>query len=259
MSVEACCTCAALLSSLPCEEKSEKQNGDNIRRLECCNRVICARCLTKNPRFSTYCPFCQVSIVPSSLPQGLRDPPEYSPPVGGMHTTCDGQPPPYSVQNPSTLPPEKAIKHNEAQDVLHFVDPNNDSITSLSLSYGVPAEILRRTNGLFADHLLAARRTLLIPAEYYKGGVSLSPRPLEGEEEEIRKGKVRKFMVGCKVAEYDVALLYLQQAEYDLEQAMEAFKADERWEREHPLDIEGKGRRKGKEKSQSSFIGRIFS
>lgn len=89
----------------------------------------------------------------------------------------------------------------DAPDVLHFVDPNNDSITNLSLRYGVPADILRKTNGLFADHLLAARRTLLIPGEYYKGGVSLSPRPLEGEEEEIRKGKVRKFMVGCKVAE----------------------------------------------------------
>jgi hypothetical protein len=54
---------------------------------------------------------------------------------------------------------------------------------------------------MFADHLLAARRTILIPGEYYKGGVSLSPRPLEGEEEEIKKTKLRKFMVGCKVAE----------------------------------------------------------
>jgi hypothetical protein len=41
----------------------------------------------------------------------------------------------------------------------------------------------------------------LIPREYYKGGISLSPCPLEGEEEEARKGKVRKWMVACKVAE----------------------------------------------------------
>jgi hypothetical protein len=49
--------------------------------------------------------------------------------------------------------------------------------------------------------LLAARRTVLIPGAYYKGGVSLSPRPLEGEEEEIKKTRLRKFMVRCKVAE----------------------------------------------------------
>lgn len=86
-------------------------------------------------------------------------------------------------------------------DVLHFVDPNNDSILSLSVRYGVPADVLRRTNKMYADHLLAARRTVLIPGTHYKGGVSLSPRPLEGEEEEIKKTKLRKFMVGCKLAE----------------------------------------------------------
>jgi hypothetical protein len=43
---------------------------------------------------------------------------------------------------------------------------------------------------------------LLIPGEFYKGNVSLSPRPVEGEEEEIRKGKVRRFMVSTKVSEY---------------------------------------------------------
>lgn len=197
MSFEACCTCASLLSPLRHYEPT-----DYKRRLECCNRLICARCLKKHPRFSTYCPFCQVSIVPSSLPQGLRDPPEYSPPAQGTQTTRDEEPPPYSAHNTAEKLPEKSSKtEDQAQDVLHFVDPNKDSITSLSLSYGVPVDVLKRTNGLFADHLLAARRTILIPAEYYKGGVSLSPRPLEGEEEEIRKVKVRKFMVGCKVSE----------------------------------------------------------
>jgi hypothetical protein len=99
-------------------------------------------------------------------------------------------------------PPEKSKANGEdAPDVLHFVDQNNDSVRSLSLRYGVPADALRRTNNLFADHLLAARRTILIPGEYYKGGVSLSPRPLEGEEEEIKKTKLRKFMVKCKVSE----------------------------------------------------------
>jgi len=87
------------------------------------------------------------------------------------------------------------------EDVLHFLDPSLDTIPSLSIRYGVPQNALRRTNVLFADHLLAARKTVLIPGEYYKGGISLSPQPLQSEEEEIRKAKVRRWMVACKVAE----------------------------------------------------------
>ena len=114
--------------------------------------------------------------------------------------------PPYTEYNALQPPPEKSRDSDSAPDVLHFVDQNNDSIASLSLAYGVPPDALRRANKMFADHLLAARRTVLIPGEYYKGGVSLSPRPLEGEEEEIKKTKLRKFMVGCKVAEYVLPL-----------------------------------------------------
>jgi hypothetical protein len=47
---------------------------------------------------------------------------------------------------------------------------------------------------------------LIIPGEFYKGGVSLSPRPVEGEEEERRKGIVRRWMVACKVSEYVFSL-----------------------------------------------------
>ena len=62
--------------------------------------------------------------------------------------------------------------------------------------------MLRRANNLTSDHLLMARRTVIIPGDYYKGGVSLSPRPVEGEDEERRKAAVRRWMVACKVSEY---------------------------------------------------------
>jgi LysM repeat protein len=206
MSSEACCTCATLLSSIPptYDEKTEKPTVHE-RRLECCSRAICARCTTDNPRFATYCPFCQVSTDPSPLPQGLRDPPAYSPPadthgISWAPPSLDDRPPPYSEGG--AVQPVAEKPGSSGQDVLHFIDPVNDSINTLSIRYGVPAAALRRTNGLYSDHLLAARRTILIPGEYYKGGVSLSPRPLEGEEEEARKSKVRKWMVACKVAEY---------------------------------------------------------
>ena len=48
---------------------------------------------------------------------------------------------------------------------------------------------------------------------------------------------------------YDVALLYLEQASYNLEQAITAYKADEDWEKTHSLEAAKKGKAK---ESQSS-------
>lgn len=43
---------------------------------------------------------------------------------------------------------------------------------------------------------------------------------------------------------YDAALSYLKLADYDLDTAILAFKDDERWEKEHPLEGGTKGRGK---------------
>ena len=107
----------------------------------------------------------------------------------------------FDFDKPKPNENDDKLTNESAEDVLHFLDPAHDTILSLSLRYGVPKEVLRRTNSLFADHLLAARRTILIPGHFYRGGISLSPQPIEGEEEEIRKAKVRRWMVACKVAE----------------------------------------------------------
>jgi hypothetical protein len=98
----------------------------------------------------------------------------------------------------------------------------------------VPTAVLRRKNNITSDHLLLGRRTVIIPGEYYKGGISLSPRPVEGEEEELRKGKIRRFMVACKASDYDMAVLYLEQTGYDLNTAIDAYIADDEWETTHP-------------------------
>ena len=146
--------------------------------------------------------------MPSSLPQGLRDPPAYSSleteSVSARSTSDDeALPPPYQAGNYSrngNTSDEKGGAAAPAEDVLHFVAPG-DSMRSLALAYDVPVAALRKTNNIYSDHLIQARKTLLIPGEYYKGGVSLSPTPLESEEEEIKKNKVRRWMVACKVAE----------------------------------------------------------
>ena len=51
---------------------------------------------------------------------------------------------------------------------------------------------------------------------------------------------------------YDIALLYLRQANYSLDLAIESYLADEKWEKEHPIE----GTSKGKSRAQTS--GRKF-
>lgn len=173
---------------------------------------IFPHCSIQSPQINTLQgPFCQVSTTPSPLPQGLRGPPSYSPSSSSSKPSPipNELPPSYSedlpsyasLTEPQTPLPEKP-QHRQAEDVLHFLNHEQDTLTSLSFRYGVPIAVLRRSNNLTSDHLLLARRTIIIPSEYYKGGISLSPRPIEGEDEERRKAIVRRWMVTCKVSEY---------------------------------------------------------
>jgi hypothetical protein len=234
-----------------------------------------------NPRFEKYCPYCQISTAPSYLPPGgLKEPPSYNAAVGPVEDDA-APPPPYSHDSAPSRPQrplsaarsssptdEKAAlsasagnrgEQPTAPDTLHFLDHERDTIPSLSLRYNVPASVLRRANHLASDHLLAARRTLIIPGSHYQEGVSLSPRPVEGEEEETRKGKIRRWMVACKVPDYDVALFYLQQADYDLDGAVQKYLDDERWEREHPLEPISQTRGMGKGKGKAPGPGQARS
>ncbi|OAA48304.1 Peptidoglycan-binding lysin domain protein [Beauveria brongniartii RCEF 3172] len=247
--MEACSTCATILTPEDGKQLSEKPPPDQ-RRVPCCDRIICGECIVvritdapsilgtlytnntdpqNNARFATYCPYCQISSEPNPLPQGLKAPPAYhidarrqrQPPP--PPPPCD--PPPYSARNSAEN--EKA---GGADDTLHFLNHEHDSILSLSLRYGVPQDALRRANKIHSDHLLLARKTVLIPGAFYKAGVSLSPRPVEGEAEELRKSKIRRIMTACKLVDYGVAQLYLEQAGYNLERAVDTYFEDEAWE-----------------------------
>lgn len=267
---EACCTCATLLSKTMgvnaislTSEKPLSDHQDLNRRLDCCSRTICADCILKNPRFLTYCPYCQTSgrAFSSTSPSTSRrihmditlnlEPPPYSP----CPPPDPGLPPPAYSHSPS-LPREKEKEVPPQEDTLHFLSPN-DTIPSLSLTYNVPPHVLRAHNNLPSDQLLPARRTVLIPASFHKSGISHSPRPVEGEEEELRKSKIRRWMVACKEHNYDVAVLYLQQAGYDLDEAVARYTDDERWERENPLQAGGKitkNMNKNKIKTRKGFL-----
>ncbi|KAK4216100.1 hypothetical protein QBC37DRAFT_280265 [Rhypophila decipiens] len=250
MDQTACCTCATLLSQTPrvapSSSSSEKQRPlpDN-RPLDCCGRVICGSCIHKNPRFDTYCPYCQTSSssTPASFTPRVKEPPSYEDissvkppsPVG----PGNDEPPPYTTEITSSSSSSDQDE-NEDEPILHFLNHPNDTIQSLSLRYSIPAQTLRSFNRLSSDHLLLARQTILIPKSQMKMK-SLSPAPVNGEEEQIRKNKIRRWMVTCKVHDYDVAVLYLEQAGYDIEAATEAYFADEAWERDHPFPAAGQG------------------
>ncbi|TWU73637.1 hypothetical protein ED733_003132 [Metarhizium rileyi] len=143
-------------------------------------------------------------------------------------------PPPYTLLDLGQHDLRNVDHDDEKTTVdgtLHFLNHDHDNITSLSFRYGVPAAALRRANNITSDHLLQGRKTILIPGEYYKGGLSLSPTPIDGEDEELRKSKIRRFMTSCKVFDYNVAQLYLEQSGYDLSASVQAYYSDENWER----------------------------
>jgi hypothetical protein len=232
--VEACCTCATLLSDtkVPYDTESEKPICLD-QRLDCCNRTICATCQYKNPRFQTYCPFCQISSKPTALPKaGLRLPPSYA-----STSTILGEDLPPSYASVAALS-ANGSKPPETEDVVHFLDAE-DTMPSLSLAYGVPLPVLRAHNKVHSDQLLVARKWVLVPKSHYSGPpLSNPPDP----EEEERKNKLRRWMVATKCADYDVATLYLKGSDYNLGISIEAFKADERWEKDHPMKGKGKPR-----------------
>lgn len=220
----------------------------------------------KNPRFASYCPYCQIASNPlNPLPLGgLREPPSYdfatskasSP--SSRHTGGNGPPPYTTTAAAPSLDNEKHTNTNSSpttpgqQDAIHFLAPD-DTLLSLSLRYGIPAQHLRAHNRLpaGADHLLAARRTLRIPPSPGPGQsssavvVSLSPQPVEGEAEVERKARIRRWMVACKCADYEVAELYLAQSGGEVDAAVERFVADGEWERRNPLQVGGKGKGRG--------------
>lgn len=56
------------------------------------------------------------------------------------------------------------------------------------------------------------------------------------------------------VFRYDVAQLYLEQHDYDLDGAVEAYQDDEKWEKEHPLQ-DGKGKMSARTVGKRRFVG----
>ncbi|OAL19644.1 hypothetical protein AYO20_11619 [Fonsecaea nubica] len=252
---DSCCTCATLLSDakVPYDPRSEKSLFHH-RQLDCCSRFICATCQYKNPRFQAYCPFCQISSGPSALPrEGLRLPPSYSTTATSRGSRRAESPPPSYDDSigPSRTTEQSTGPPADTDDTVHFVG-SEDSLQSLSLAYKVPLQVLRRHNNLYSDQLLAARKWILIPRSHYTGPPLSTPPDAEEEE---RKTKLRRWMIATKCANYNVAQLYLKGSDFNLELAVEAFRADEEWEKNNPL--KGKAKSGGRHRISHGTSGSI--
>lgn len=64
-------------------------------------------------------------------------------------------------------------------------------------------------------------------------------------------------MVATKCAEYNMAQLYLKGSHWDLNMAIEAFEADEQWEKDHPMAGKGKHKDQRKRSFGSSLVGQL--
>ena len=253
---QTCCTCALPLPASPTLDLKTEKPLPSPRTLPCCSRIICSRCQHTNPRFTTYCPFCQISTGLSSLPsEGLRLPPSYNQTETSLRSLRDFPPAYESIASR----PDRSTSHSEpprdTPDTVHHLSADH-TLQSLSLAYNVPVPVLRQHNRITSDSLLSAHKWLLIPSSYYQGpSLSTPPDP----EEEERKNKLRRFMVATKCPEYNVAQLYLKGSDWDLEIAIESFKEDERWEKEHPIKNgeNDKGKSKRRIGGSGSLVGQL--
>ncbi|KAK6506108.1 hypothetical protein TWF506_011029 [Arthrobotrys conoides] len=248
----ACSTCQTLLHKISlsrAQELNEKQPSLDEKntekpvsphrhyKSECCGRYVCFICISKNPRFITYCPFCPIKRpqINQETDAGIElEPPSYT------LNNIPPSPPPYSTDPVETI--------NSSESLIHYLLPN-DSVTSISFQYSIPSHVIRSHNRLYSDTLLAGRNYILIPRNRYSG-LSLSPNPVQSEEENVLK----RFQIRTKCVEYDIAKVYLDEAGWDLEKAIEKWAADELWEASNG-DMSSKVRAGKARSSKTGSIG----
>lgn len=229
-----CCTCAGFL--IPMEFQSElylDKLAETSRQFECCGRYICGRCIHSNPRFLKYCPFCQTSTRSSLSFRQL--PPSYSPSIpqghGNVELSSGCSSPPSYKPIASELPVTKVAS---SKGVIHYLR-TTDTILSLSILYKMDPVTIRAANGLFADTLLPARRTVIIPftKSFPQGSVSMSPNSSDPGVDDS-KVRLKRFQLQTKCVDYKMAQWYITQAGGDERKAVETWKDDEAWEKLHP-------------------------
>ncbi|RPA79664.1 hypothetical protein BJ508DRAFT_363057 [Ascobolus immersus RN42] len=213
-------SCAVCTKELKTEhEKEENEKGQENLQWGCCQRFVCGPCVMKNNRYKTYCPYCQLPTTtgPDSNSLVSKLPPSYE-------TTL------HITRSLLTPPPSYSGALAKRLDGIHHFIKATDTLPSLSLAYDTPLTVLRALNNLHSDNLLHAHRSIFIPSSHYQGP-SLSPDPPGGEKEEEKRVLVKRFQCLTKCVEVRVAEWYLENCDWNLEEAVEKWGLDTNWER----------------------------
>lgn len=126
---------------------------------------------------------------------------------------------------------EKLIQRNGVMFIRHDVDIHVDTLTGISLRYHISSDQLKQANKLRSDEELWTRTHILIP---YKGQKFEEPN----EEERLRRLQqlqqryIRRFVKLHRCSQEE-ATLYLEQNQFDFEEASVEYEDDLRWEREN--------------------------
>ncbi|GAA5936156.1 uncharacterized protein JCM15063_002726 [Sporobolomyces koalae] len=199
------------------------------------------------------------------------NPPQTPPP--GLDPSEADLPPAYDDETVKNVTEASQEKQAEEQCNLHYIKPE-ETLLGLSMKYRVEGPLLCSMNRLpistlsTTPHLLHTLPFLLLPPG---ATPSTSTTPLLPPAQERRRLIIRRFQIQTRCSDYSVAQAYVDQvfkqredeAECvrtnrrargqfadvvevreggELEQATEAYLADERWEREQREHARGKGK-----------------
>ncbi|BGP23213.1 hypothetical protein JCM10295v2_002107 [Rhodotorula toruloides] len=186
-----------------------------------------------------------------------------------------GEPPAYDEHVDEKTVEADEKKAVRVQPSIHYIRPE-ETLLGLSMKYGVDGALLCRLNKLptstlsTTPHLLHTREFILLPPD---ARASISTEPVLPPELERKRLVVRRFMVATKCTDWSMAQTYVDQvfraredearfvqenraargdtgADAQLREggelwaAVEAYQADERWEREQRNlhgGVKGKG------------------
>ncbi|RUS14827.1 hypothetical protein BC937DRAFT_93268 [Endogone sp. FLAS-F59071] len=198
----------------------------------CCSRWVCDACVSRLPQLLQFCPYCQ---DPRCGVWGVREPPPYE--DEEKRREYGDELPEYEESCRDAMETKKMPLEKEKEDcsAVHYVQPT-DTVVGLALKYNVDLTLLRRTNRIFHDNDIHARTALLIPGY---AGLSVSSSPSPDDE---RKARLKRFQLQSKCIDPAEARVYMDAAEYNVEDALERYRDDLAWERAHPKP-EGEGSR----------------
>ncbi|CAB4401196.1 unnamed protein product [Rhizophagus irregularis] len=189
---------------------------------KCCNRWVCDSCLEQNRRYYSYCPFCQeISITYSNTSYTDCSLPTYE------EVIYNDLNKPNNTLNYFNEKSDKKLDEKSNYSAIHYVK-KDDTLIGLAFSYGVEIADIRKANRLF-DNNIIARSTLIIP-NYV--GPSLSEK---FSEEEEKKMLVKRFQIRSKCIDPIEAKFYMEQSNYNIENAAQLYRDDILWEMQHPM------------------------